>query len=290
MSVGILGLAVYPLNQVWKNVELLVRSAKQNSPSSEIALITAQLGEKDAKKLHKFGVSTFQLADLPPAFDHASRSGKDAHLKWIKALWVRRHDYYLEVLRQIEQSRVLLTDTRDVIITGDLSTIDNAGYLVFSQEDNERSIASEPNNRQWLMDGYGSQILNDMGNQRILCAGTVFGERPLIIAYVSAMRAEIERLGYEVARNIGDQPIHNFLAYMNFLPQSIVSTAEEGWIKAIGIMSSEKILNDLMGDLTLAYGNLKTKVLHQYDRHLKLRLVTKVVRKAAALRWWQGIS
>ncbi len=288
MSAVVLGLAVYPINNVWKSVKYLVKSTNKNSPHSSIVLITAKLGHQDRELLVNNGVVVFELADLPPSnISRATQEGNELFLTWLKSMWVKRHDYYLEVLKSLNNSHVLLTDTRDVIITGDISKKIDVTNLVLSQEDNLRSLKSEPHNNKWLLDGYGSDLLNSIGNKRILCAGTVFGPRALILSYVEKMMAEINRLGFELANNIGDQPIHNFLAHMGHFPDFEVSTAERGWIKSVGIL--DKINNDWFNIKNMDSNENSTIVLHQYDRHLHSRFVRSSVKKSVGLNFWQKL-
>jgi hypothetical protein len=287
-SVTILGIAIYPKDKVWENVEYLVRSARNKSVQSDILLITSELGIIDRRKFNFYNVRYLELCDVPPLFDRNSQKGKEFFLKWLKSIWILRHDYYIQAFSEITSTHVLLTDTRDVIITGDLSIIENLDALLLSQEDINFTLSTEPHNRDWISNGYGEEVMQSLSDRPILCAGTVFGTKGKIIDYIKSIKNEIQRIGLDKAQEIGDQPIHNYLAYKNLLPEYKISTAENGNIKSIGIMESKSI--KYLCKRSTDKNHIKTLVLHQYDRHNKVKKLQRLVKKSVGIRWFENIS
>lgn len=288
MSILILGLAAFPRDRVWLNVELLVRSARRNSPSTAVALLTAPLGDNDRRRLEEFSVDVVECVDPPPPHDK-SQQAREARQRWMLELFGTRHALYRKFLSTHAFGHVLLTDTRDVIITGDLAPRVAENRLVLSQEDANSNLASEELNRRWIYDGYGDVGLAMLGAKPILCAGTVFGPQQLIDRYLAAMTQEVQRLGVETTRRIGDQPLHNHLAYTGSLPEFIVSPAEDGWIRSIGVQRFDAVRFDWDPARSTPRDGPPCAVIHQYDRHLSTAAMRYAVARSAGLplahRW-----
>lgn len=285
MSIAILGLAAYPENKLWENVSRFIKSARRNSSRSELLLITPRLGSAERDLLDSFNVRSFELVDSAPFYDKSTIRGREDFLCWLKSLWINRHNYYLKVIDSIENTHIMLTDTRDVIVTGDLDPKKTMNKLVISQEDVTRNISSESNNRDWIARAYGDYGLCHVGAKPILCAGTVFGPLVQIKRYVIAMQSEIQRIGYDLATEVGDQPLHNYLGYSGLLPAYEVSSAEDGWIKSIGIMNYENVKLDWCYPRLSWRTRRQTLVCHQYDRHIRHRSMRYAVRLACGEIW-----
>lgn len=282
MSIAILGLAAYPLNRVWGNVEILVRSARRNSPRTHLALLTARLGDVDRRQFDRFAVEAIECVEEPPPAGKTPES-REPLLRWILELYGRRHALYRETITSRDYSHVLLTDTRDVLVTTALEGRSTEPLLVLSQEDATKSISAEPYNRRWLVEGYGEQRLAEVGSKPILCAGTVFGPSAPVAEYLRAMSREVHRIGAETIRRIGDQPLHNHLAYGGILPDYTISPAEDGWMRSIGIQPFEAVAFDW--DPARSSDEVATPcaIVHQYDRHLDRRDMRHAVARVAGL-------
>lgn len=146
MNVAILGLAAYPPNRVWGNVELLVRSARRNSPRTHVVLLTSPLSDADRRQFDRFAVEAVECVDAPPPKGVTAES-RETRMRWILELFGRRQSLYREIITTRNYSHVLLTDTRDVIVTGALEDRTSVSLLVLSQEDKATGISGEPYNR-----------------------------------------------------------------------------------------------------------------------------------------------
>ena len=196
-----------------------------------------------------------------------------------------RHRLYLQALEHLPNTHVLLSDTRDVVVTNDLNAACTLTTLVLSQEDASRRLCEESYNRRWILEGYGQAELDRIGNRPILCAGTVFGPRVAITEYVRAMKTEVDRVGIEMTRKIGDQPLHNHLAYSNKLPAFTTSRAEDGWLRSIGVMPAGSVRMDWAAGGANPIDD-PVRVVHQYDRHLADPIVRATVGDIAGLGEW----
>ena len=289
MSIAILGLAAYPRNSVWRNVELLVRSTRCQSPDTAIALLTAPLGDQDRRMFEQFGVEAIECVDSPPGRAQTRQATVARRQAWILELYGRRHSLYRDFVRRRAESHFLLTDTRDVIVTAPLRTHAGVARLVLSQEDSSKTIADDNWNSQWVRAGYGETGLTAIGSRPILCAGTVFGPRDSVDGYLGAMSDEVHRVGVEMTRRIGDQPLHNHLAYTGKLPEFEISTAENGWMRAIGVMPFEAVPMDWERAQAVSAANTCV-ILHQYDRHLASERMRRAIALVADLpqrHWWR---
>lgn len=279
----ILGLAAYPPNRMWEAIDLLARSVRKNASASRLAVITCPLGRHDRAKCDAFGVLPYEIVDPVPDFDVTTTAGREARRAWVLSMYASRHRLYLEVLDRSDETHVLLSDTRDAIVTSPFEEIRVRDTLILSQEDSRHTLAGEHWNRKWLSEGYGHKGIKRIGDRPILCAGAVFGPRLSVRAYVEAMSQEVMRLGAAVTQQIGDQPLHNYLAYTGQLPEFVVSRAEDGWIRSIGVMP--------VGDVGLDWGlpresppgGNRAVVIHQYDRHWNARRMKHAVWRAAGL-------
>jgi hypothetical protein len=289
MAVAILGLAAYPKDVVWRNVELLVRSARRRAPHTRIAFLTAPLGDQDRGFFERFGVDAIECVEAPPRRGPDRQATIARRQAWILELYGRRHALYRQAIERRQESHFLLTDTRDVIVTAPLEGHASAQQLVLSQEDARKPIAEDSWNRDWVVAGYGEEGLAAIGCNPILCAGTVFGPRKAVDAYLAAMSAEVQRIGAEMTRRIGDQPLHNYLAYTGKLPHFEISTAEAGWMRSIGVMPFDTVTMDWESHDSKPTEK-RCAVLHQYDRHLSNRQMRRAVAHVAGLpsrHWWK---
>lgn len=283
MSTLILGLAAYPQNRAWEAVDMLARSVQKNAPASRLAVITTPLGTEDRRRFDTLNVTAIELVDPIPAFDLAAAQGRDARQSWLLALYAARHRLYLRALEQVNATHVLLSDTRDVIVTSPFENIAVQDKLVLSQECSRQTLAGDPWNRQWLVGGYGEEMTNRIGHERILCAGAVYGPLALVRDYVLCMSHEADRLGPSVTQRIGDQPMHNYLAYTGKLPEFVVSPSEDGWIRTVGLMSLNEIDLDWAGPRKRPAHFNPAVVVHQYDRHMHIRRMKHAVWRATGL-------
>lgn len=288
MAVAILGLAAYAKNTVWQNVELLARSVRNRSPRTPLLLLTAPLGSGDRALFERFGIEAIECVDPPPGPGNDRKTAVARRRAWILELYGRRHALYRQVIQSRGESHFLLTDTRDVIVTAPLDGLAAESRLVLSQEHKNTSIAADHWNRGWILEGYGAEGLATVGAKPILCAGTVFGPRELIDAYLAEMSREVERIGAETTRRIGDQPLHNHLAYSGKLPHYEISTAEDGWMRAVGVMPFAEIQIDWDEPARAKAEYPTCAIVHQYDRHLESPRMRSSVARVAALPWWHG--
>ncbi|MGB8853799.1 MAG: hypothetical protein WCC69_09560 [Pirellulales bacterium] len=289
MAEAILGLAAYPRDRVWQNVELLVRSVRLHSPRTAIVLVTAPLGDADRFLFDEYRVESVEAIEPSPRLGVDHKAAAARRREWLFELYGRRHALYRAAIEARDETHFLLADTRDVIVTAPLEAVTTVSRLVLSQEHAATPIAANHWNRDWIAEGYGEGERAALGHRPILCAGTVFGPRQAVLGYLAAMSDEVQRVGVELTQRIGDQPLHNHLAYAGQLPDFEISAAEDGWMRSIGITPFDELRFDWEPRQPPDQTPPTCLVLHQYDRHLDHARMRAAVAHAAGVppyhRW-----
>jgi hypothetical protein len=184
-----------------------------------------------------------------------------------------RWGHYYDVLHALSGAdQVLLTDVRDVVFQRDPFESRVEGLEVFL-EDPSMTLGSQPHNRKWLLDLYGSQELAAIGNEVVSCCGTVAGGSEPILTYVEAMWQEITRRRRPVGNR--DQAIHNYLLRRGELGPVTIVPNGQGRVLTMGGM--RRIQSDESGTI-LNDDGLASPILHQYDRHpdLAVKLLGRI--------------
>ena len=186
-------------------------------------------------------------------------------LQGIQAL---RYGHYLEFLRahpSIDQ--VMISDLRDVVFQEDPFAADVDGLEVFLEEPHVRTT-SEGFNRRWLVDLYGDEGLESLGDEVISCSGVTFGTHAAMIGYLMAMVREVAK--HTIPLGPHDQGVHNWLLYTGQLPGASSIRNGAGRVQTMGAQA--EVLVD-SGGRVLNPDGTRPAVLHQYDRHGSLAAV-----------------
>ncbi len=173
-------------------------------------------------------------------------------------LWIQ------EALEDLPCEGVLLADTRDVIFQKDPKDLPSVGFHTF-EEDRSMTLDSCPYNSDWIRIGYGEKELARLAGMPISCVGVSCGDRETVLAYLRALREEIERIQPHT-RKPQDQAAHNHLVHGTFSVR--LWNNEEGEVYTVGYLprGSVKILEDKIVNQA---GQIPA-VIHQWDRHKNL--------------------
>jgi hypothetical protein len=171
---------------------------------------------------------------------------------------------------------VLLTDLRDVLFQKDFFKYYdyNRSFFGVALEDGN---LSQPVNQKWLIDSYGQDIYDKIKNQRIICAGTVWGTIDKLIEFSKVMW-EILDSQWSYRFHAIDQAVSNYLIYhiKMFNDCLIKSENKDGLLMTIGLTNEENIFFDLDDNLVNGNGKIAA-VIHQYDR--KPQIIKKLMKK-----------
>lgn len=112
---------------------------------------------------------------------------------------------------------VLLTDTRDVISTGNIWSHPWPNAISLFREWEGVNIGKCPYNSAAIREHYGEGLLSEMKDRPIICSGSILGPVGLIMAFLEQMLTEYA--GQNCMRSgIIDQGVTNVLAHRNNLP------------------------------------------------------------------------
>lgn len=187
-------------------------------------------------------------------------------------LFYRRHLLYLEFLRKYgsEYKKVFLTDCRDVFFQADPFGWDQApGLHVFLEEEaNKLGICTH--HIRWITSQFGSETLERWTERTVSCAGTVFGDMPGMVHYLSQMVSWT--MGVKSLRAAdGDQGVHNYLVLEGVFPKVTVHKNRRGPVMTLGPVRMSSLRFD-QGDHVINETGVIVPVLHQYDRDSQLRM------------------
>lgn len=183
----------------------------------------------------------------------------------------RFFDYY-DYLQSNKFSHVVLTDTRDVIVQGDLNELNQTG-LFLGMEDDSLLLGEDSFHIKWISDVYGKKCLKEIKDKQISCAGVTFGDYHSLNSYLEVMINEFITLPYyTMVKSNYDQGIHNKLLYSNKFSSINLCQPLKSKIATLGVMNIENInLNENVVLLNLD-GTIPLFV-HQYDRHVELEKI-----------------
>ena len=170
---------------------------------------------------------------------------------------------------------IFLTDVRDVIFQGNIFENLPSNFLYFFTEDSGILINQEKNNSKWIIEDYGQEILEKIGNNNIVCSGTVLGDIDSIIDFLQVLLKEfkhIEESNPEIYK-VGylDQGVFNYIAYdltkPNFKNQPNGSIIGTLCLSSLSKYAKDKI--DIQNDKVTINGIIPA-VVHQYDRNKRV--------------------
>ena len=177
-----------------------------------------------------------------------------------------RFFHYLRFLELNPYERVLLTDVRDVLFQHDPFADIAPGRLAVSIETHRYTIASEPHNRAWLTDAYGSELVEQIGANPVSCVGVTCGDLGVMSHYLRLMTKEMRGLSAKVARQGGaDTAIHNALLWTNQLGDVQLLETLASPVATLNAITADEAKLSAHGTLLNVDGS-EPSVIHQYDR------------------------
>jgi len=180
-----------------------------------------------------------------------------------------RFNIYKDVLSEHFQdsTRILLTDTRDVVFQDNPFKYPAVAELEFFHEPQTYNKCAC--NAKWIKERYGDPAYEELEGKYIICSGTTMGSREAIVTYVDAMIEEMEDLRQRIpGMQVLDQPLHAHMIYRGVFPSYHLFQNGEG---AVSTLHHQLVLQmDRQGRLLNKDGT-PTPIIHQWDRMGRLK-------------------
>lgn len=249
------------------DLKLFIGSLRQTSFKGDVAILISGVSPSNQYQLRQYGVNavpynsrypyihTIKLRDKP----YADIKCETERIPMFRFLL---YYFYLTACKG-KYSKVLLTDTRDVIFQKNPFEYNIDENLVYSFSE-KKNIGACSINSEWIRKSFGQKALDEIQHNKIICSGVVLGGTGAIEHYLKILlNAMTQGTNSIVAAN--DQPCHNYIIYKKHL-SSVIVPIEESPVLTLHYMpkSGIHINNDgflLNNKQEIAY------IVHQYDRH-----------------------
>jgi hypothetical protein len=161
-------------------------------------------------------------------------------------------------------SNVLLTDCRDVVIQQDPFEL-LSDKLVSGLE--PEIIRNETYTSAWIETAYGQDILSELLDKPVICAGVTLGPTQEVKKYLTEMCNEMWRqLPRILFQDYGyDQAAHIYLSAENQIQLELTNN-HQGLITTAGLEPLDQMNIDFAKEL-VKVGDRYPAIIHQYDRH-----------------------
>lgn len=237
------------------HLRLFVESFRKFNQQDDVYLIITELDEEVLHFLEKHQIETIL----------SSVTGVGL------CLGVTRFFIYKDFLLKDETfknyRKILLTDVSDVIFQGDPFDDTPESFLYFGGEDHNSTFSKNLANGFWIRECFGEDLLREIQDEKIVCAGTTIGSTERIKQYLTIMTdilCELLEKNPSLHAHYIDQGVHNYISYMKLIEHDVKSVGDH-----IANIGETILLNPLAifatpGNLQV-YGNLP-KLVHQYNR------------------------
>ncbi|CAF1005464.1 unnamed protein product [Adineta ricciae] len=250
-----------------KIVYRFVRSARKSCNNCHIIIFLHSkiIAEEDFRQLALFYSIIFIPYDtwISSHLNIRLSSIPTVSLRWIII------SQYLKRLDDIKSpyKYVFICDSRDVIFQRNIFDYVNEyedGLFVF-QETTKMNIRKCSYNSKWIKDCYGETELNLIGDQKIICAGTILGSWKAMRNYLSI----VEQVTSQRYQQCNDQGIHNHIVYRDKINNTKIHiiSHERGFVGTLGYSATFK--RNQFG-LILNENEQVYAVIHQFDRNKQI--------------------
>ena len=229
------------------DIEPFVASLQKSAPNAELVLFISNSKGNFPSDAAKLGIVT---QDARP-YLNLGHHPLNARFFMYRDFLARNNSIY---------RRVLVTDVRDVIFQSDPFEFDFKYGAYFSLEDQLISDDAKWNSA-WLNDLYGENLLKEIHNNPVSCAGTTIGTYDGIVNYVNLMCSELDRSGFDKRVNY-DQGVHNYIVW-KLRPEWACIDFENFFVKTV-IKTNIKTISIQENGIWVQ--GKKPPIVHQWDR------------------------
>ena len=183
-----------------------------------------------------------------------------------------RHFHVKDFLRGegSHYENVFVTDVRDVIFQGDPFAQPLSVEIEFFQETNRLKIKDCPFNSHWILERFGSEMLDKCGDSVIHCFGTIRARRSGMLDFLERYEdACLNVIKFDSGS--GDQGIFNTMIGTSNIPRNFASIPNfTGSVATLGWMREDEISTDKKGRVIEPETERVIPVIHQHDRFPRL--------------------
>ncbi len=254
----------------YDRIKPFIVSLKKSGFRGDLCLFASKIDIATYKTLHQMGVKLIPFKDEYPFVKRFSISNLELKSEFpnqISVKYLRYILYYLFLSKfGNNYSKVMLTDVKDVIFQRDPFDFDFDGGLYCFLEDNYVTIKSSPFNSGRILRHFGTEGLDQIGNNHPSCSGTIFGSVPDTLHYLGKMISLISSIE---AKGGGDQGLHNYVLYTEHFNDLKLIEDAKGPVLTIASKIKKRIRFNEKG-LAINRDGEEFNVIHQYDRHPEL--------------------
>jgi hypothetical protein len=231
-------------------------------------------GKNTIKTMKKMGVEVISYKEK---FPYISTPHAD-NLKQLPTpihLYNFRHYLYYDYLlkHEGEFEKTLLTDIRDVVFQRDPFYFQMQDALYVAIENRTKRLGDCQYNSNWIRNGYGEEVLDEMDNHIVSCAGTTLGPTSKVKLYLEKLLEQIIQL--RDAYKCADQGAHNYLIHKGAIFPVVKMYNDSTPVMTVG---SETIFAFDKDGFMLDGDKQRPGTIHQYDRHPALiKLLNKLI-------------
>jgi hypothetical protein len=211
---------------------------------------------------------------------HAGRIRKCVHRgvplpSWLQGLFyanayltVSRFVFYYNWVLNNDYGTIFFTDVNDVVFQGDIFSCNTNGRVIAFEEYAGLSLGEDDKNREWVIAGFGKDIVTRMKDAVIFCAGTILGDRKACLAFLTDFILELLKGSKPLDLNGFDQGVYNYLVSCE--RKAYFSASKNG--EAVLTLATQPVSDIVVreGMITLKKSRTYPAVVHQYNRHPNL--------------------
>ncbi len=248
-------------NYWWYKIEpFYVSCSKYNGKNCDIVAFTKNLSDFTRDKLREYHI---HCVEIPDSYE------KNGPIDY-------RYGLYIEMLKKKGENydQVLFCDTRDVFFQDAMFPEDaDKPYLGVAVESG--LINGDDWNRRWMQERFGEEIYNELKDNHVLCAGTIWGSTSVIRHFCQAMIDNLSDPQFNFI-DINDQTSYQYMVYKGIEPVNAAtcfSSLEGGRVATIGNEGDFSVKGDSL--FCPEGGSSRPALVHQWDRHKKLNSFVK---------------
>jgi hypothetical protein len=239
-----------------KELAPFVVSLRQSGYDGDVVLLTHGCDAQTVAflQVHQVRMVPFTTISMIPMSMNSSRMFR--YLDWL-----------LEALLNQPKStfyrQILLCDVRDVIFQGNPFAKHSGENLSFFLESNQ-TIGSCPVNSDWMRRAYGNDVVQELQDYPVSCAGTLIGSSAAVFQYLLHMVQHIINVAPNNRFSGVDQAIHNYILAKRLVPGS-VSVKNAGLVMTVPSTNPTGLKLLQNGQIQNPNGSI-SEIVHQYDR------------------------